>query len=289
MPALGAPPMRLDRVGLHGVHTGQATRAIRGVARLVCEASAFPLPRQIVHSLSEMGRSAILSQPTGPLWTIGTVAQARQRPQRCGPTPGLREAVACRSLSAPGPSMSIMTNETNAALQQASESLAVARADANREIEACLAQIAADLPTRAAETAKRIAVEQPEVTKALGKDGVAKMRAELQAAAEDLGRQFVDSADEVNWPIGYSRVDNRLIHSALFKRFYGHTGTLSKVLTSSGYKLGESEPFLPQSLYTESKFTPLAEALTKLGVATAHFDKAKKADNDATVDDLWGD
>jgi hypothetical protein len=187
--------------------------------------------------------------------------------------------------------MSAMTDETKNALQQATEALSVARAEADREIRACLAQIANDLPARAAVAAKRIAVDQPEVTKDLGKEGVADMRAALHAAAENLGREFVGAADEVDWPVGtsYRKVENREIHSALFKRFYGRTGSLSKVLKTRGYELGQSDSFLPQSLYTESKFTSVAAALSAVGVATANFEKAKKDDNDAAVDDLWGD
>jgi len=189
------------------------------------------------------------------------------------------------------PSMSTMTNDTKTALQEASESLSAARAEADRQIEACLAQIAEDLPARAAEAAKRVAVEQPEVTKALGKEGVAEMRSALQTAAEEMGRQFVAAADEIDWPQGtsYSKVDNAKVHSALFKRFYRRTDSLSQVLRTHGYELGQSDPFIPQALYSEGKFTPLATALTALGKASANYQKAKKDYDNAAVDDLWGE
>lgn len=187
--------------------------------------------------------------------------------------------------------MSAMTDETQAALKRATEALASARGKADAEKAACLAQIAADLPARAADSAKRIATEQPEVTKALGKEGVAAMRAEFQTAAEALGQQFVAAADEIKWPLGdrYSKVDNRHVHSALFECFYRHTGALTKVLSAHGYTIGKSEEILPQYLYSEAKFAPLAAALTELGVATAKLEKAKKDDDNASVDDLWGD
>jgi hypothetical protein len=184
-----------------------------------------------------------------------------------------------------------MTNDTKAALQQATEALSAARADADREISACLTQIAKDLPARAAEAAKRVAIQQPEVTKGLGKEGVAELRSELEAAAENLGREFVAAADKIDWPRGtsYSKVENRMIHSALFERFYRRTGALTRVLGERGYDVQGSDPFLPQYLYTESKFTPLSAALTALGTASANFEKAKKADDDAAVHDLWGE
>lgn len=189
------------------------------------------------------------------------------------------------------PTMSSMTDDTKVALQRATEAMTTARDEADQEKHVCLAQIASELPARATEVAKRIALEQPEVTKALGKEGITELRAELQAAAEELGRQFVAAADEIDWPLGtsYSKVDNRKVHSALFNRFYGRTGALTKVLTERGYKVEQSDPFLPQYLYTESSFTPLSSKLTTLGVAVETFHKAKKADDNATVDDLWGD
>jgi F0F1-type ATP synthase membrane subunit b/b' len=184
-----------------------------------------------------------------------------------------------------------MTTESKAALEQAADALAAARAAADHEIKTCMAQIQADLPARAANAAKRVATQQPEVTKALGKDGIAELRAELQAVAESLGQQFVDATDEIKWPLGtsYTKVENHKVHSALFDRFYGHTGALSSVLAAKGYTLGDSDPFLPQSLYDQSKFTALSAALTDLGKATDNYEIAKKADNDSTVADLWGD
>lgn len=185
--------------------------------------------------------------------------------------------------------MSAMTDKTKAALLLATQAVSNARANVDREVKAVLAEIAANLPERAAEAAKRVATAQPEVTKSLGKEGVAAMRSELDAAAEELGRQFIAAEDEIEWPLGttYTKVEKHHVHGALFKRFYKKTGALSQVLTAHGYRLGDSEPFLPQSLYTESKFTQLAAALTALGLAEEKLQSAKKSDDDAAVNDLW--
>jgi hypothetical protein len=194
-------------------------------------------------------------------------------------------------MSVAPPTIQDMTTESKAALRQATDALAAARAAADHEIKLCMAQIRADLPARAADAAKRIATQQPELTKALGKDGVAELRMELQTAAEALGQQFVDATDEIKWPLGtsYTKVENHKVHSALFDCFYGKTGALSSVLAAKGYTLGDSDPFLPQSLYDQSKFTALSNALTELGKATDLYAQARKDDSDATVDDLWGD
>ena len=133
------------------------------------------------------------------------------------------------------PSIGAMTEETNKALKQATEAVSTARLKAEREKVACLAQIAADLPGRAAEAAKRVALDQPDVTRSLGKDGVAAVRSELQTAAEELGEKFIAAVDEIKWPVG--KVDSRHVHSALFDRFWKKTGALSKVLSALGYKL----------------------------------------------------
>lgn len=78
-----------------------------------------------------------------------------------------------------------------------------------------MVQVQAGMPARTADAAKRIAAKQPEVTKALGKDGVVKLRRELQATAEALGQQFVDATDKIKWPLGtsYTKVENHKEHS----------------------------------------------------------------------------
>jgi len=182
-----------------------------------------------------------------------------------------------------------MTDDTKTALQQATDAYTAARATADREIKACLAKIAEGMPERALEAAKRIAMDQPEVSKSLGKDGVAEVRSEIAVAAEELARQFVAAEKDYKWPLGtgYTKVEKHNVHSALFNRFYGHTGGLSKVLTDHGYELS-GDPFIPQSLYDQSTFGPLAAALNALGAASDALDKAKKADDNAVVENLWG-
>ncbi|MCJ1673733.1 hypothetical protein MT355_10760 [Rathayibacter sp. VKM Ac-2929] len=183
-----------------------------------------------------------------------------------------------------------MTDETRAALSQASAALAAARENAERAKESCLEQIAADLPSRAAESARRVATAQPEVTKKLGKDGVATMRAALKTASEELGLQLIAAKDEIDWPLGtrYKKIENWHIRGALFNTFHRRTGALSAVLSDSGYKLDVSDPFLPQYLYTESTLSKVAGALSALGAAIERLDAAKRADDNSTVDEIWG-
>ncbi|MBM7025433.1 hypothetical protein [Clavibacter zhangzhiyongii] len=182
-----------------------------------------------------------------------------------------------------------MTEETKLALQQAMEALATASADADREKEACLAQIAADLPARVADSAKRVAMAQPDVTTVLGKTKVDEMRAELKTAAEELGRSLA-ATDDVRWPLGskYTPVRTYSIHSALFDRLYHEASDLSYVMRSRGY-IADASNFTPQSMYDEPNFTSLAEALTVLGRAQEQVEEARKNDDSSSAEDIWGE
>lgn len=46
---------------------------------------------------------------------------------------------------------------------------------------------------------------------------------------------------------------------------------------------------VPQQLYEEAQFGPVAEALNALGEAELKVVEAKAADDSSTVDDIWGD
>ena len=191
--------------------------------------------------------------------------------------------------------MSLMTDETAKALREAESAESAAATRAEELKRACLQDIANMLPSRAEAIARRVAEQQPEVTKRLGKEGVAQLRADVRAASEVLGAEFVAAIDEIEWPpvtLASANVEARHIHSALFARFFRETGALTSAMMSHGYSFpgkGVREAILPQELYDERKFTPVAGALTDLNRARAAVAKARKVDDDATVGDLWGD
>jgi hypothetical protein len=183
-----------------------------------------------------------------------------------------------------------VTEETKRALQQATDAHAAAEAEATHQKRASMEQIAAELPDRVERTAKFVAKGDPDTTSRVGREGVAAMRAELTEAATELGRQFVLAVNDLEWPQGnrYVGVDSGEIHRAVASRFRGRTGSLTQVLERRGYE-PRGHVFSSESLFDQNAFEPLAEALTALSEAKEQLRKAKKADDDSNVDDLWGE
>jgi hypothetical protein len=182
-----------------------------------------------------------------------------------------------------------MTEETKRALEQATEALTAARAKATEEKKACLAQIAADLPARAEEVAKAMAISQSGNTTALGKERVSLMRAELRKAAEALAGQFVADINDINWPVGTSRsVRPGDVGTALYNHFYTAAAALNGVVRERGYVI-DGPAFTPYALFDDSSFGPLASALTTLGQAREQAKRAKADDDTSDAKDIWGE
>lgn len=186
-----------------------------------------------------------------------------------------------------------MTRETAQAVQQTAARLEEAQANARRLEEATLAQIAAEMPERVDELAKRYAHEQPDVTQELGREKLGEMRAELAAEARSIGAQFVAAIDQIAWPTG-ARSSSGAVHSALFDRFFRKVSGPAEILERYGYKVRQS-PYAdmggviaPQQLYRQNSFGDLAAALKDLGAARTAHDAAVAADKRASVEDLWG-
>jgi len=183
-------------------------------------------------------------------------------------------------------------------VQEALAAASQLRKEADHQKNECLTQVAAGLPGKVDELAKRVAHAEPEITKALGKEGVDQLRTELSHEAALLAADIQGAANEIEWPMPQSdlaKVDARKIHSALFNYMYGRrVDTLASVFKRHGYSIRDSNSqrqglVLPQSLYEEDKFGPVAGALTALAQAESRVSRANAADDSSTVDDIWGD
>jgi hypothetical protein len=189
-----------------------------------------------------------------------------------------------------------MSDETARMVAQAEAIESELCAKADERIRVCLSGIASGLPSRLDDIAKRIAQNQPEVTKALGSDGLKALRQELAEAAQQLALEIEGAADKIKWPQAvseYSNVSTGNVHSALFEFLYGSpVDKLAAVFKRHGFSvgdsLGRSQSFiLPQSLYQEKAFIPVAEALNSLGKAQRTLASAKAADDEDIVASLW--
>jgi hypothetical protein len=190
-----------------------------------------------------------------------------------------------------------MSTETAQRVAQAEAFASEQRAQADKQIAECLSGIASGLPGRIDDVAKRTAHNQPDVARSLGTDGVNVLRRELADAAQQLGSELEGSADEIRWPqaSGVTRIDYRQIHEALSAfltgpRLDGIAAVFRRHGFSAGSRSGPSQTLvLPQDLYDQTSFIPVAAALSLLGTAELSLASAKADDDRATVDSLWDD
>jgi hypothetical protein len=181
------------------------------------------------------------------------------------------------------------------AVDAATRAVAEARAAAERLEVETLSAIADGLAAALDGLAKNTALAQPEVTKALGTDGIRELKVELQAQAETLAEDLRIARERIEWPTSETAVRGQDVHSALFKYLYGsRVNTLAAILKRHGYDVHDANAqhsqslVLPQSLYDQNSFGLLAEALTGLGRAEAVLQRAQGEHDRDTVEDLWG-
>jgi hypothetical protein len=193
-----------------------------------------------------------------------------------------------------------MTEQTQRALRQALKKEAQAKARAEELQQDCLSGIASHLSARLDDLAKGIAHAQPGVTKALGKDGVARLRADLAEAAAALSGDIEQAGGRIAWPdrpfSSLSPIDTRNVHEALFKYLHGkRLRSIVEVFRKHGYDVQDNNAqrapgiVVPQNLYNEKAFADLAEALQTLAEARQDTARARSANDHADVDDLWDD
>ena len=194
-----------------------------------------------------------------------------------------------------------MSDDTRAALRRAEDELVAAQNYA-RTLEVQLLQTMADaLPAQVEELARRTAHSQPDVTKSLGKEGVAKLRAELASKAEELAATVRGGVDAVEWPqpqSTFSPVSGHQVQTALFRPLFGrHLDGLALIFKGAGFHVHDNnarrEQGLvgPQSLFSashlEGQFAAVAEALNGIAVARRAVADARAADDKDAVDELW--
>ena len=191
-----------------------------------------------------------------------------------------------------------MSDETQLALNEAEKALSAAEARADECKRQCLDTVADGIPAAVDAEAKKIAKSQPDVTRQLGPEGVKELRDDLAAAAANLADYLRDGADKIDWPAfagGFaSKIAQRDIHNALSNYMYGQPiDQVGKVFGRHGYDLkgvtGRTAQGLlrPRSLYEETAFEAVAAALNEVGAAREAFNKAKAADDQDAVEDLW--
>jgi hypothetical protein len=195
--------------------------------------------------------------------------------------------------------MTGMSAETTRLLQEAIAEEDRAREDADLRKRECLAKVAADLPTKVADIARTAAHNQAEVTKALGKDGVARMRTELADAVSAVAIEVAGAIDNIWWPARdhhEHRVTPEDIHIALTKYLNdGRVHRIAAVLKRQGFDVGEDrhsgvpQLFAGRLLCETGSIGPVATAMNVLIQASAKTASAKDTDDRSAVDEIWAD
>lgn len=189
-----------------------------------------------------------------------------------------------------------MTVDSKDSVLRAEAELAGVQIRVERAKIECLERVAAGLPQRVDNLAKKYAHSFPDITRGLGSDGVARLRADLVVEVDELAKEFTAAVDEIDWPVrqgSYSNVSTSNVHSALFKRFYQKLDGVIGVLNKYGYLVDKQKDLrsavLPQDLYDQSDFGELASTLDELWEVEAKVAEARLAYDRESVDSLWSD
>ncbi|MCO4253602.1 hypothetical protein [Pseudarthrobacter raffinosi] len=195
-----------------------------------------------------------------------------------------------------------MSEETALNLKEAEAHLSAVEKEATERKQELLAAVAEHLPRHAQGLAKRTARSQPEVAKGLGVEGVQKLRSELEDKAQELADDVAGAASQIKWkkPSRYSPVAPNDVSTSLFDFMYGiRVSRLAKVFKDHGFSInddnnrGSQSLVLPQSLFSgddiKAEMQTLGTAMMAVTNAEQAIAAAKKADDLAEVDDLWGE
>jgi hypothetical protein len=193
----------------------------------------------------------------------------------------------------------VMSEETKGAVEQAAEQLERSKIAADKSKNELLAVIAADIPTRVEDIAKKAVFAQVEVSKALGKEGIATLRAKLLQRSTEIAGEVSGATERVSWPVSYSDASTLVstqIARSTFTLLSGYTKSLNRIFKDHGYVnpgSGFHELVSEHNLVDEtaraSEFDAATKALNALAADQRALKAARAADDQNIVDSLWGE
>jgi|GEM_PF-4253376 len=191
-----------------------------------------------------------------------------------------------------------MSEETALKLKEAEENRLAAGHELATRKEKFLVAIANEIPGRAAAVAKRRAHEQPEVTRGLGATRVQELRGMISSLAAKAAEDVVGAASLVDWPstsrnsVPTSHQVFAPVREYLMKKV---APEFIEAFEQYGFSTSGTRPdwMVASALLAEEEVaadaSALCKALLKQAKAESAVDEAKKADDEATVNDLRGD
>lgn len=180
-----------------------------------------------------------------------------------------------------------MSDETAQRLAEVTAQEATQRAVVDRMKQETLDEIASGMWVRLEGIAKQIALAQPEVTKTLGKAGVADLRKEVAFGAETLAYEVRGAADSIKWPTRSYRQRNT-VASSVSDFLYGRRMTvLDRVFRQRGYHVEQHAGLSPYQLFDQQAYDDLDREFTKLHTLTAQVEVAKKENDGDDAAAIW--
>ena len=190
-----------------------------------------------------------------------------------------------------------MSEETQARLAAAEAHLVEVQGPIDEAKAAILDAIEQSIPDHFESVGKKYAQSQPEVTRRLGADGVKEFRAELR----ELGRSVAHdlrASTKIEWPAPTTPVSmepRMLIRNAFQQALTGPKYKLETLLTKHGFDIGRRNDYTNVSVWDvydagrhEREVQAYMDAIAPLGRAQREVHEARRADDAATVSDLWG-
>lgn len=191
-----------------------------------------------------------------------------------------------------------MSEETRARVAAAKARLAEVQGPIDEAKAALLDAIEQSLPDHFESLGRKYAHSQPEATKRLGAQGVKEFRTELRELGQSVA-QDLRASTKIEWPAPTASVprDTRIrIRNGFQQALKGPQYRLETLLTKHGFDIGRRDDYTNVSVWDvydagrhEAEAEAYMDAIAPLGSARRELDEALRADDAATVSDLWGD
>lgn len=195
-------------------------------------------------------------------------------------------------------SLVLMTEESTLNVTQAEANRTVARDELKTRKDEFLRAVALEIPGRAETWAKETAHDQVPVTRGLGAEGVRAFRDSLGIISAKAAEDVAGAAGLMTWPS--ENINSHPTSHQLFAvvREYLTAKVAAEfvdLFEEQGFEVKGSRPTYTAAnkLVSESNHAEeakaLSQALRAVSQATYDWEKAKEADDEATVNELWGE
>ncbi len=177
-----------------------------------------------------------------------------------------------------------MSEETARQLAQAQQAHREQDDKVQTLIAQTLSQVAAQFGERVDAHGKKLAHNQPDVTKRLGRDGVTALREDLATVVEGVSERFRNGTGRMQWPKSSRRPN--AVANAMAEFLTDDAATIDRIFATRGYDVRHGITGWGLIGYT-SEFPDLEREFLRLHERVSDVEKSQAADDRDTVDDLW--